>query len=356
MLNSEQQQGYVDVLLQDYQQHSADLKERTVNTIFMGGGTPSLFSAEAIDRLLTNLRQLSHIDANAEITLETNPGTADMNNYQGYYQSGINRLSIGAQSFQDQSLVALGRIHDHEAIPRAFEMARKAGFENINLDIMFGLPQQSPKLAAKDLQQAIALQPEHISWYQLTLEPNTVFYSSPPTLPGDDAIWTMQFSGQQSLKDEGFPQYEVSAYSTRPCRHNLNYWQFGDYLGIGAGAHSKLTHSSTQTLERFSKVKIPESYLHKVKHQQQTVQHLELSKSDMIFEFMLNALRLKAGVNAALFEQRTGLPITDIEDKLNAARERGLLSEDINRITATDHGYRYLNDLQQIFLDEKKGE
>jgi len=345
---------YIDALVRDLEFELPRIWGRRMLSLFIGGGTPSLFSPEALAHLMAALRARLTISPDIEITLEANPGTAEAARFRGYRELGVNRLSIGIQSFNDDHLKRLGRIHDSAEARAAVDMAHDAGFEDINLDLMFGLPQQSPREALADLQAAIDCQPHHISWYQLTIEPNTVFYSRPPALPGDDAAWEMQQQGQRQLEECGFRQYEISAYARggHPCVHNLNYWQFGDYLGLGAGAHGKITDVAAGSVTRFARHRIPEAYMRKAGTAEVITETRRLGREDLALEFMMNALRLTDGVPPSLFLERTGLPLTCIRPELEQAESRGLIAWDIHRIKPTALGQRYLNDLLQIFMPE----
>ncbi|OGT69295.1 MAG: YggW family oxidoreductase [Gammaproteobacteria bacterium RIFCSPHIGHO2_12_FULL_45_9] len=341
---------YIAALLQDLDEHVATIQHRPLMSIFFGGGTPSLFSANAIGQILHGVDTRLTIRPETEITMEANPGTVEQKRFQDFRLAGVNRLSLGIQSLQDPKLKLLGRIHDSETALRAIAQAKAAGFRSINLDLMFGLPTQSTADALADLQLALAQEPDHLSWYQLTIEPNTVFHRYPPTLPVDDVIWDMQLQGQDLLGKQGFKQYEVSAYS-RPqheCQHNRNYWEFGDYLGIGAGAHSKITQPEQGLITRHWQVKQPGDYLNSEK--QKTANQVTLTEKDLIFEFMLNALRLTAGVPLHLFSERTRLALTTIEPVLSAAKRQGLLVDQSSRLCATELGKRFLNDVIQMFL------
>ncbi|MGH8435743.1 MAG: radical SAM family heme chaperone HemW [Pseudomonas sp.] len=341
--------AYVDALLADLDQDLKHVHGRELTSIFFGGGTPSLFSAEALGRLLDGVEQRIKFARDIEITLEANPGTFEQAKFRAYRQLGINRLSIGVQSFQEAKLKALGRIHDGDEAIRAADMARHAGFDNFNLDLMHGLPDQSLDEALADLRQAIDLAPTHLSWYQLTLEPNTVFWNQPPKLPEDDILWDIQEAGQALLAEHGFAQYEVSAYarSGLRARHNLNYWSFGDFLGIGAGAHAKLSSPSGQIVRAW-KTRLPKDYLDPGKAFQ--AGERILSPEELPFEFLMNVLRLTDGVAADLFTQRTGLPMTELDSARREAEARGLLLADPRRLVATREGQLFLNDLLQHFL------
>jgi putative oxygen-independent coproporphyrinogen III oxidase len=343
------EEEYVDALLADLDQDLAAVYGRPLSSIFFGGGTPSLFSAAALDRLLAGVEQRIPFTADIEITLEANPGTFEQDKFVAYRKLGINRLSIGIQSFQPQKLEALGRIHTGDEALRAAEMARRAGFDNFNLDLMHGLPDQSLEEALDDLRQAIALAPTHLSWYQLTLEPNTVFWNQPPELPEDDILWDIQEAGQALLAEHGFSQYEVSAYArpSKAARHNLNYWSFGDFIGIGAGAHGKLSHPDGRIVRTW-KTRLPKDYLNPAK--QFKAGEKTLTADELPFEFLMNALRLTPGVDAELFAQRTGLPLQTLAAARAEAEQKGLLQVEPTRLVATARGQLFLNDLLQYFL------
>ncbi|MDQ7915358.1 radical SAM family heme chaperone HemW [Pseudomonas sp. 102515] len=342
---------YVDALLADLDNDLVHVHGRSLTSIFFGGGTPSLFSAEALGRLLDGVARRLTFAPDIEITLEANPGTFEQAKFVAYRGLGINRLSIGIQSFQDAKLKALGRIHGRDEAIRAADRARAAGFDNFNLDLMHGLPDQSVADALGDLEQAIALAPTHLSWYQLTMEPNTVFWSQPPELPEDDTLWDIQEAGQARLAAAGYHQYETSAYAQpgRQARHNLNYWGFGDFLGIGAGAHAKLS-APDGTLLRTWKTRLPKDYLDPAKAFQAGAK--PLAPADLPFDFMMNALRLVDGVPAAWYPQRTGQSLDSLAPALAAARRAGLLAEDAQRLRPTARGQLFLNDLLQSFLPD----
>jgi len=344
------EQGYINALFNDLEQDLPAIWGRNVETIFIGGGTPSLFTSNAIDKLLSGVRSRLMLRPDLEVTLESNPGTADAANYQGYREAGVNRLSIGVQSFSDQHLNSLGRIHDSAQAVDAFHYARAAGFENINLDLMFALPEQTLPQAMSDLDKVIALQPEHISWYQLTVEENTVFAHQRPNLPQDDLIWEIQQAGMKNLQQAGYEQYEISAWSKpgTQCQHNLNYWQFGDYLGIGAGAHGKITDLASETVSRTRRKKQPHHWLQP--NTETLADKHQIVREDIALEFMMNALRLNAGIPVESFTQRTGLPLTAVVGLLNQARDQGLIKQQTDIICATEKGLTYLNDLLDIFM------
>lgn len=343
------EEEYVDALLADLDADLQHVHGRPLTSIFFGGGTPSLFSDRALGRLLEGVEQRVGFAPDIEITLEANPGTFEQAKFKGYRSLGINRLSIGVQSFQEAKLKALGRIHDGGEAIRAADMARAAGFDNFNLDLMHGLPEQSIEDALFDLRTAISQGPTHLSWYQLTMEPNTVFWSQPPELPEDDLLWDIQEAGQALLAAEGYAQYEVSAYAQpgKQARHNLNYWTFGDFLGIGAGAHAKLSTPAGR-IQRTWKTRLPKDYLDPAKAFQ--AGERLLAADELPFEFLMNVLRLSEGAPAELFSQRTGLPLQQLEQARREAERQGLLQADPARLAATTKGQLFLNDLLQQFL------
>lgn len=343
------EEAYVDALLADLDSDLQQAHGRPLTSIFFGGGTPSLFSAKALGRLLEGVGRRIPFASDIEITLEANPGTFEQDKFAAYRRLGINRLSIGVQSFQAEKLKALGRIHDGDEAIRAADMARAAGFDNFNLDLMHGLPDQSQGDALGDLRIAIAQAPTHLSWYQLTVEPNTVFWNQPPVLPEDDTLWDIQEAGQALLAEHGYGQYEVSAYAQpgRAARHNLNYWTFGDFIGIGAGAHGKLSAPDGR-ISRTWKTRLPKDYLDPAKHY--SAGERLLSAEELPFEFLMNVLRLSDGCAAELFSQRTGLPLQQLAAAREQAERRGLLQKDPARLTATREGQLFLNDLLQYFL------
>ena len=340
---------YLAALRADLENALPSIWGRKIYTIFIGGGTPSLMSAAGLDRLLSDIRTLLPLDGAVEITMEANPGTFEAEKFRSYRASGINRLSIGIQSFNSRHLHALGRIHDGDDARRAVDIAH-ANFENFNLDLMYALPSQTLDEARRDVATAIGFAPPHLSLYHLTLEPNTYFAKYPPVVPDDDASAEMQDMIQAETGAAGYQHYEVSAYAKagRQARHNLNYWQFGDYLGIGAGAHSKL--SFPHRVVRQARYKQPKAYLEHMQAGNAIQEELEIGRGELGFEFMLNALRLTEGFEANLFAERTGLTLNTIEKTLNEAEAKGLLYRDHKIIRPTDLGKRFLNDLQEMFL------
>jgi putative oxygen-independent coproporphyrinogen III oxidase len=352
------QDAYVASLLADLDRDLIDfgaaVRGRPLHSIFFGGGTPSLFSPQSIGRILDGAAQRLCLDRDIEITLETNPGTVEHGRFDGYLAAGVNRISFGVQSFDDDKLRRLGRIHSASDAARVVGEARAAGFDNFNIDLMYALPGQDLAGAAADVEQAIALAPTHISHYQLTIEPNTVFASRPPALPDSDAAWDMQEHCQQLLAAAGYAQYEISAYAQpgRRSRHNLNYWQFGDYLGIGAGAHGKLSDADGGVIRRRAKQRTPRAYLEHAGGARGIASDVALAAIDLPFEYMMNALRLVDGVPMHEFSQRTGLGIEAIAPILGAARSKGWISEDREVLRTSDSGQRFLNDVIALFLDE----
>lgn len=343
--------NYINALLHDLESALPQIWGRSIESVFIGGGTPSLFSAEGINRLLAGLRERLPIRPNIEITLEANPGTFEQERFDGFREAGINRLSIGIQSFNNEKLKSLGRVHGAEEALLATEISKKAGFENINLDLMFGLPQQSVDESLNDLNTAIDMSPNHISWYQLTIEENTFFHHSPPLVPHDETIWEMQKQGQQLLKSAGYQQYEISAYAqnNQHCIHNINYWEFGDYLGIGAGAHGKITHPDG-SISRHTKYRHPEKYIQMANEGKAESSNKVLDEKDRTFEFMLNASRLKKGFTESLFERRTFLEFTKVEKEIKELINQGLLEKHDERYKTTAKGWLFVNDIVNRFL------
>ena len=345
--------AYVEALVRDLEQALPAIWGRRVTSIFFGGGTPSLFSARAIDALLSAFRARLAFAPECEITLEANPGTFEAEKFRDFRSAGVNRLSVGIQSFDAGQLKALGRIHDDAEARRAVDIALER-FDNVNLDLMYALPGQTLDRAEADLRTAVSFGAPHLSFYHLTIEPNTLFHRHPPSVPDDDAAAAMQEMIESRLADAGYVHYETSAYARpgRECRHNLNYWRFGDYLGIGAGAHSKL--SFPDRIVRQMRAKQPTEYLKRVGDSTPVRDEHEVSRGDVVFEFMMNALRLTEGFPVALFAERTGLPITAAEKPLAQAEARGLIERDHERIRPTELGRRFLNDLLQLFLTGDK--
>jgi len=343
---------YVAALIRDLEMALPQIWGRKVYTVFFGGGTPSLLSGEAITEILRQVRMLLPLSGDAEITLEANPGTVEAAKFAAFRDAGVNRLSMGIQSFNDTHLQALGRIHTADEAKAAIDIAQ-LHFDNINLDLMYALPKQTLDQALQDVQTALTFKPQHLSAYHLTLEPNTLFYRNPPSLPDDDASADMQQSIEERLAGHGYQHYETSAFAqpNRRSRHNLNYWKFGDYLGIGAGAHSKL--SFPDKIVREARYKQPQAYMQQVALGAPVQTEHEVSRDEIPFEFMMNALRLNEGFDAALFCERTSLSLISIQRELLDAEKRGLLSRDIQRIAPTLQGQRFLNDLLEIFLADK---
>ncbi|MFV2060697.1 MAG: radical SAM family heme chaperone HemW [Gammaproteobacteria bacterium] len=349
---------YIDSLLKDAELALPEVWGRSIHSVFMGGGTPSLFSPESMDRLLSGLRSLLSIRPEVEITMEANPGTFDFGSnkekFKEFRDTGINRLSIGVQSFNDDFLHSLGRIHTGGNAITAIETAQNAGFNSINLDLMYGLPGQNRKQAEADIQTAIDLQTTHISHYQLTIEPNTYFHKSPPVLPNDDTTWEMQCQCQDILANNNYQHYEISAYAAnnKHCKHNLNYWHFGDYLGIGAGAHSKISNAHQQHINRQWRVKNPRDYMNKVIENGHIGGSQILTRKDIGLEFMMNALRLTDGFEIDVYNRHTGCQINLIDTALNEAEQKNWITRDTKKIQATETGKRYLNNLMELFVSD----
>lgn len=345
---------YVLALIKDLQFESSAVKDREFTSIFFGGGTPSLFSPEVLDNFLSHVRNELTLADDLEISLEANPGTVDAAYFQAYRDMGVNRLSIGVQSFDDKHLKQLGRIHSAEEAFIAIETARTVNFDNINIDIMYGLSGQSLSGSISDLEIAISQNPEHLSWYQLNIETNTYFYSHRPSLPSEDEIWEMQSAGKKLLEAAGYIQYEISAYARdrHYSRHNLNYWTFGDYLGLGAGAHGKLTNHENDTITRYARHRIPVTYISRAGDGSVLADNRVVEREELVFEFMLNAMRLRDGFSESLFSERTGLDFKDIQALLEHARKKGLISKNSKGIRPSEKGQNYLNDLLQIFMPD----
>lgn len=344
---------YVSALLDDLDRDLLTLAEsRPLTSLFMGGGTPSLFSPRAIDDLLVGIRQRLTLPDDVEITMEANPGTFEAEKFAEFRAVGINRLSIGVQSFNDAMLEKLGRVHNGDEAERAVALASHVGFDNLNVDLMFGLPESRFADAVDDLKRAMALQPTHISYYQLTLEPNTYFYKFPPSLPSHEQIYRIQQQGHALLAEQGFKQYEISAFSVadRQCRHNLNYWQFGDYLGIGAGAHGKITRALPDAIQRYWKFKHPQQYLAGRKSGRYNADLHSISVTELPLEFIMNHLRLKSGFPGSRFVNRTGLPLTMLQTQLAECRRLGLLQVHDNHVTTTEKGWDFLDRVLAEFM------
>jgi len=358
------EQDYVQALIADLDADIArfNLSARTLYSIFIGGGTPSLFSAKAIESMLKQVLARFETNGDIEITLEANPGTVEAGKFIGFAKAGITRLSIGVQSFESEKLLKLGRIHNVSQAQQAAKMAtdaKKFGIKSFNLDLMHGLPNQSIENALDDLKTAINLKPDHLSWYQLTIEPNTAFHSKPPKLPQDETLWEIQDQGFKLLAEAGYQQYEISAFSltkakeNKQCQHNLNYWRFGDYLGIGCGAHGKITDANTGLIQRTVKVKHPKGYLDSSR---EPLDHLTtVTNNELPFEYMMNQLRLFSSFTLADYQQRTGLPASSVLPTLLQAQNKKLMSctaelPNKGKWQVTPHGHRYLNDLLELFL------
>ncbi len=346
---------YLQALLLDLGAEASRAAGRKVESVFLGGGTPSLFSPDAIAGLLEAVRAQLEVASDAEITMEANPGTVEFGEPAGYRDAGVNRLSLGGQSFNDEHLKALGRIHSSDDIQRAVDDARRAGIENINIDLMHGLPGQTVAEACEDIQAAAELGPAHISWYELTLEPNTIFFARPPRgMPDDETTHQIQARGRALLDERGFRHYEVSAYARegRECRHNLNYWLFGDYLAIGAGAHGKV--SDSRGIYRYVKPMNPLQYMKTMEADPNRTQQTMIERDDLVFEFMLNALRLTDGFSEAVFCDRTGRSSDELAEAMHSASTQGLVAREDNAVwRPTSLGRRFLNDLQAEFLADK---
>ena len=345
--------AYVAMLARDLEAQRAFIQGREISSIFFGGGTPSLFPAKAIGAILATVWQLfGRPQRDIEITLETNPGTAEYSDFDALRATGVNRLSFGAQSFDDQQLRTLGRIHSSKEIVKAVTKAKQSGFTDFNIDLMHGLPKQTQADALSDLEQALALEPTHLSWYQLTIEPNTAFYSSPPQLPDDDQQYDIYRAGRALLTEAGFGQYEVSAYAKadHPSRHNLNYWQFGDYLAAGAGAHGKVTLLDENKIVRFQHTRQPKDYL--ARDNVEPINLNPINTAELPLEFMMNALRLSKGVDIRIFSERTGIEIAPMLPLINELRNKSWFVNDKNRLQVTEAGHYYLNNVLEAFMPE----
>ncbi len=346
---------YINALIVDLQQQASAVDGREIISVFIGGGSPSLFSANSIQHLLSMIKDHLTLANDVEISIEANPGTFDQQNFVGFRNAGINRISIGVQSFSDSKLQELGRIHNAQTALAAVRAAKHAGFENINIDLMYALPKQTLQEAAYDVEQAIALNPTHISYYQLTIEPNTSFYRHPPCLPNDEHSWDMQQQGVSLLAEHGYQQYEVSAFAKNKylCVHNSNYWQFGDYVGIGAGAHQKVSCFESGTITRSEKPRHPQQFIRQAFDDVAMGAAQLLTHKDLVFEFLLNALRLKHGFSRKQFENHTGLGYTKLLTQLESLENDGLLIIDKDRIRCSERGYRFLDEVLQRLLPEK---
>lgn len=345
------EQRYINALIADLETELPNIWGRQVHSIFIGGGTPSLLSPQGMDELLSSIRARITLEPDAEITMEANPGSIEAHKLAGFAKAGINRISLGIQSFQDEKLKALGRIHNGAEAKRAIQIAMDY-FKSVNLDLMYGLPNQSLADAKEDIQTALSYKTPHMSLYNLTLEPNTYFANFPPKLPSDDEVDAIFEQNLEFLKDAGYQRYEVSAYAKKDqeCKHNLNYWRFGDYIGIGAGAHGKI--SFPDRITRQIRERHPEAYMQAIETKGSAlIDTKEISANDLPFEFMLNALRLTNGVDTNTFSERTGLPLSIISKSLDEASKKGLLDENPSKLRPTDLGLRYLNNLQEMFLD-----
>ncbi|MBU3548883.1 radical SAM family heme chaperone HemW [Polynucleobacter sp. P1-05-14] len=341
---------YIQALISDLETELPNIWGRQVHSIFIGGGTPSLLSAQGMDQLLCAIRARVNLEPDAEITMEANPGSVETERFAGFAKAGINRVSLGIQSFQDEQLISLGRIHNGEEAKRAVAIALKH-FNSVNLDLMYGLPQQTLEKARNDIETALSFKTPHLSLYNLTLEPNTYFANFPPQLPGDDEVDAIFEQNLDLMTKAGYQRYEVSAYAqnNQECKHNLNYWRFGDYIGIGAGAHGKISYPDRIT--RQVRERHPETYMQAIESKGNAlIENQAIPTADLPFEFMLNVLRLKDGVNTSTFSERTGLPLSVISQNLSNASQKGLLDENPAKLKATDRGLRYLNNLQELFL------
>jgi len=345
------EQRYLNALITDLETELPNIWGRQVHSIFIGGGTPSLLSAAGMDQLLCAVRARVNLEPDAEITMEANPGSVEADKLAGFAKAGINRVSLGIQSFQDEQLKALGRIHNGAEAKRAVQIALDH-FQSVNLDLMYGLPNQSLELARADVETALSFKTPHLSLYNLTLEPNTYFANFPPKLPSDDEIDAIFEQNLELLTTAGYQRYEVSAYAKKnqECKHNLNYWRFGDYIGIGAGAHGKISYP--EKITRQVRERHPETYMQAMETKGNAlIESREIASKDLPFEFMLNTLRLTDGVDTNTFSERTGLPLSVISKGLEAASKKGLLDENPSKLKATPLGLRYLNNLQEMFLE-----
>ena len=340
--------GYIKALLRDLDNEIHYLQDRSIHSIFIGGGTPSLMTIDEMKELFQGLQERLSISSDIEVTLEANPGAFEVEKFAQFREIGINRLSIGAQSFNNKYLKLLDRIHTRDESIEAIERAKSAGFNNLNIDLMFGISGQTREQSLEDIKTAISFEPSHISLYQLTLEPNTLFAKYPPKLPKDEIIWQMGSAGADLLESSGFKRYEISAYGKNFSQHNLNYWEFGDYIGIGAGAHGKITDIIKGVIFRTMKPKSPEDYMEQFNSRKNNAPIVNIN--NLSFEFMLNALRLKEGFTSKLFESRTGLNFQTVGKQINKAKKLGLIDIMNDRIVPTEKGFNFVNDLQEMFL------
>jgi len=340
--------GYIKALLRDLDNEIHYLQGRSIHSIFIGGGTPSLMAIDEMKELFQGLQDRLSISSDIEVTLEANPGAFEVEKFAQFRETGMNRLSIGIQSFNNKYLKLLDRIHTTDESIEAIERAKSAGFNNLNIDLMYGISGQTREQSLEDIKTAISFEPSHISLYQLTLEPNTLFAKYPPRLPKDEIIWEMGSAGADLLESGGFKRYEISAYGKNFSQHNLNYWEFGDYIGIGAGAHGKITDTSKGVIFRTMKPKSPEDYMEQFNSSKNNATIVNIN--NLSFEFMLNALRLKEGFSSKLFESRTGLNFQTIGKQINKAKKLGLIDKMNDRIVPTEKGFNFINDLQEMFL------
>jgi oxygen-independent coproporphyrinogen-3 oxidase len=343
---------YIQALVADLEQDLPLIWGRPVQSVFFGGGTPSLFSADHIATFLSSVRALLDLRPDVEITLEANPGTVERDSFTAYAQGGVNRVSLGVQSFDDELLKRIGRIHGRQEIERSLQSLHSAGMSNFNIDLMFALPGQSLAQSGRDIELAIKAGPAHVSFYQLTIEPNTAFAAQPPGLPADDLAWDMQQAGLDTLQSNAYRQYEISAFALadKQSRHNMNYWRYGDFLAVGAGAHGKITMAAEGRVQRFAKHRHPKRYLQGLKTGDWRAETRYLNEEELVFEFFLNQLRLKQGVRIEDFEARTGLAWTIVESRVQKAVEKGLLVTQHGYVSPTLLGWRFVNDIQQMFL------
>lgn len=339
---------YIAALLRDLDEQSPLVRGRQVESIFFGGGTPSLFSGALIGNLLERFASRLDLAPDVEVTMEANPGTVERDSFRAYRDAGVNRISLGVQSFDDEALRRLGRIHDGKSVTQALASLAHAGLDNFNIDLMFGLPGQSPEEALDDVKRAIAAGPAHVSHYQLTLEPNTAFHRDPPELPDDEVCWVMQAACAEALTDAGFGQYEISAWARpgRRCAHNLNYWRYGDFLAVGAGAHGKLSDAQSGVVTRWSAPRQPRSFMGR----ERVFERRVLTSDDLVFEFFLNRLRLREGFSSEDFTGRTGLDWTVVSERIDVAVSKGLLACSGEQFSTTELGWRFVNDIQAMFL------